>query len=99
MLSLESIMEMRIENSKAYYVFYEFFYKSAVGEVHWKECLDGDARRIGNDTTESFALLLLANNYKAWWLYEKKGVMVKSYRPSMTPAPAMGVSPLLINSW
>jgi hypothetical protein len=71
MLSLESIMEMRIENSKAYYVFYEFFYKSAVGEVHWKECLDDDARRIGNDTTESFALLLLANNYKAW-LYEEK---------------------------
>ena len=26
---------------------------------------------IGNDTTEAFALLLFANNYKAW-LYEEK---------------------------
>jgi hypothetical protein len=31
MLSLES-MERRLENPKAYYVFYEFFYKAAVGE-------------------------------------------------------------------
>jgi hypothetical protein len=28
--------------------------------------------RIGNDTTEAFALLLFANNYKASWLYEEK---------------------------
>ena len=71
MLSLESI-EQRLENPKAYYVFYEFFYKAAVGEVRWKECLDGTSdERIGNDTTEAFALLLFANNYKAW-LYDEK---------------------------
>ncbi len=70
MLSLESI-EQRLENPKAYYVFYQFFYKAAVGEVRWKECMDSLETRIGNDTTEAFALLLFANNYKAW-LYEEK---------------------------
>jgi hypothetical protein len=70
MLSLESI-EQRLENPKAYYVFYQFFYKAAVGEIRWKECMDSLETRIGNDTTEAFALLLFANNYKAW-LYEEK---------------------------
>jgi hydroxymethylpyrimidine pyrophosphatase-like HAD family hydrolase len=70
MLSLESI-EKRLENPKAYYIFYQFFYKAAVGEVRWKECMDSSEARIGNDTTEAFARLLFANNYKGW-LYEKK---------------------------
>jgi hypothetical protein len=70
MLSLES-MERRLENPKAYYVFYEFFYKAAVGEVRWKECMERSEEPIGNNTTEAFALLLFANNYKAW-LYEEK---------------------------
>jgi hypothetical protein len=70
MLSLESI-ERRLENPKAYYVFYQFFYKAAVGEGRWKDCMDSSDLRIGNDTTEAFALLLFANNYKAW-LYEEK---------------------------
>jgi hypothetical protein len=65
MLSLESF-EQRLDNPKAYYVFYEYFYKAAVGEVRWKECMDSSDERIGNDTTEAFALLTLANNYKAW---------------------------------
>jgi hypothetical protein len=70
MLSLESI-ERRLEDPKAYYVFYQFFYKAAVGEVRWNDCMDSGDVRIGNDTTEAFALLLFANNYKAW-LYEEK---------------------------
>jgi len=71
MLSLESI-ERRLEDPKAYYVFYEFFYKAAVGESRWKECMSNDEARIGNNTTEAFALLLFANNYKAWLYDEKK---------------------------
>ena len=70
MLSLESI-EQRLDNPKAYYVFYEYFYKAAVGETWWKDCMEETEERIGNDTTEAFALLLFANNYKAW-LYEEK---------------------------
>ncbi len=65
MLSLESI-EQRLDNPKAYYVFYQFFYKAAVGEVRWKECMDSLETRIGNDTTEAFAPLLKA------WLYKEK---------------------------
>ena len=33
--------------------------------------MDASEERIGNDTTEAFALLLFANNYKAW-LYKEK---------------------------
>jgi hypothetical protein len=72
MFSLESI-ERRLENPKAYYVFYEYFYKGAVGDTQWKEYLEDEDKtvRIGNANTEAFALLMLANNYKAW-LYEQK---------------------------
>jgi hypothetical protein len=70
MLSLES-MERQLENPKAYYVFYQFFYKAAVGEVQWKECMDSSEACMGNDMTEAFGLLLFPNNYKAW-LYEEK---------------------------
>ena len=71
MLSLESI-ERRLLNPKAYYVFYEFFYKAAVGEGRWKDCMEQDELRIGNDSTEAFALLLFANNDKAWLCEEKQ---------------------------
>jgi hypothetical protein len=71
MLSLESIKQ-QLENPKACCVFCEFFCKAAVGEVHWKECMDSIEECIGNDTTEAFALpLLFANNCKAW-LHDQK---------------------------
>lgn len=70
LLSLESV-EKRLDNPKAYYIFYIFFYKAAVGEARWKECLESQEGRIGNNNTEAFALLLFANNFKAW-LYEEK---------------------------
>lgn len=70
MLSSESF-ESCIENPKAYYVFYQYFYKAAIGETKWKEYLGKSGDRIGNSNTEAFALLLLANNYKAWLHQEK----------------------------
>ena len=48
-----------------------YFYTAAVGEVRWKECLSKEEGRIGSNTMEAFALLVLVNNYKAW-LYEEK---------------------------
>ena len=33
--------------------------------------MESSEERIGNDTTEAFALLLFANNYKAWLYHEK----------------------------
>jgi hypothetical protein len=68
--SIESL-KRRLEDPKAYCIFYMYFYTAAVGEVRWKECLSKEGGRIGSNTMEAFALLVLVNNYKAW-LYEEK---------------------------
>jgi hypothetical protein len=60
-----------LKDPKAYCIFYMYFYTAAVGEVRWKECLSKEEGRIGSNTMEAFALLVLVNNYKAW-LYEEK---------------------------
>ena len=60
MPSMESLGR-RWKDPKAYCIFYMYFYTAAVGEVRWKE--EG---RIGSNTMEAFALLVLVNNYKAW---------------------------------
>jgi hypothetical protein len=70
MLSLESIKQ-QLENPKAPCLFCKFFCKAAVGEVRRRECMDSSEERMGNNTTEAFALLLFANNCKDW-LHEKK---------------------------
>jgi hypothetical protein len=70
--SIESVTR-RFEDPKAYCIFYMYFYTAAVGEVRWKECLSKEEGRIGNNTTEAFAMLVLVNHYKAW-LYEEKKV-------------------------
>ena len=68
--SIDSI-KRRWEDPKTYCLFYMYFYTAAVGEVRWKEYLSKEDERIGSNTMEAFALLLLVNNYKAW-LYEEK---------------------------
>ena len=70
MPSIESL-KRRFEDPKAYCIFYMYFYTAAVGETRWKEYLDKEEGRIGSNTMEAFALLVLVNNYKAW-LYEEK---------------------------
>ncbi len=60
-----------MKDPKAYFIFYMYFYTAAVGEVRWKEFLSKKEGRIGSNTMEAFALLVLVNNYKAW-LYEEK---------------------------
>ena len=60
-----------MQDPKAYFLFYMYFYTAAVGEVRWKECMTKKDTRIGSNTLEAFALLVLVNNYKAW-LYEEK---------------------------
>jgi hypothetical protein len=62
-----------LEDPKAYFIFYLYFYTAAVGEVSWKECMSKTEGRIGSNTLEAFALLVLVNNYKAW-LYEEKKI-------------------------
>jgi hypothetical protein len=68
--SIESLGR-RLKDPKAYFIFYMYFYTAAVGEVRWKEFLSKKEGRIGSNTMEAFALLVLVNNYKAW-LYEEK---------------------------
>ena len=70
MPSIDSI-KRRWEDPKTYCLFYMNFYTAVVGEVRWKEYLSKEDERIGSNTMEAFALLLLVNNYKAW-LYEEK---------------------------
>jgi hypothetical protein len=69
--SIESIGR-RLKDPKAYCIFYMYFYTAAVGEGHWKECLSKKEGRIGSNTMEGFAQVLLLNNYKAWLYDEKK---------------------------
>jgi hypothetical protein len=61
----------RLKDPKAYCIFYMYFYTATVGELRWKEYLSKEEGRIGSNTMEAFALLVLVNNYKAW-LYEEK---------------------------
>jgi hypothetical protein len=69
--SIESI-KRRFKDPKAYCIFYMYFYTAAMGETRWKECLSNEEGRIGSNTMEAFALLVLVNNYKAWLYDEKK---------------------------
>lgn len=57
-------------------VFYEYFFKSCVGDAEWKAaCVDTSSTPsapVANFQTEAFALLVLRNNYFAWLLDIKK---------------------------
>ena len=68
--SIESLGR-RWKDPKAYCIFYMYFYTATVGEVRWKEYVSNEEGRIGSNTMEAFAHLVLVNNYKAW-LYEEK---------------------------
>ena len=54
-------------------MFYENFYKAALGDPVWRDAMkEADKEvRIGNTCTEAFAHLVLQNNY-FYWLYEIK---------------------------
>ena len=62
----------RWKDPKAHCMFYMHFYTAAIGESRWRECLANESERIGSNTMEAFALLVLVNNYKAWLHEEKK---------------------------
>ena len=87
--SLESI-QRRWDDPKTYCIFYMYFYTSAVGEVRWKEYLSKEEGRIGSNTMEAFALLVLENNYKAW-LYEEKKTHQKGLYTEYDSPPSSGM--------
>ena len=71
--SLEAF-EQGVNLPSVYVIFYDYFVKSSVGDSAWKEaCLEAvdPTEPIAVPQGESFALLLLKNNYFAW-LWEAK---------------------------
>jgi hypothetical protein len=66
--------EKRLGMPTGYYLFYDYFLRSAVGEEEWKRL----AKTVPTDTgmsselNEAFALVLLKNNYFAWLLEAKQ---------------------------
>ena len=72
MVSYETFEE-RLRMPKAYFCFYEYLYRSAMGDKLWNEALEPKATgRIGCPSTEAFTHLLLRNNWKAWILSNKQ---------------------------
>jgi hypothetical protein len=79
----------RLKDPKAYCIFYMYFYTATVGELRWKEYLSKEEGRIGSNTMEAFALLVLVNNYKAW-LYEEKKTHRKNLLTEYDSPPSYG---------
>jgi hypothetical protein len=71
--SLESFEE-GINMPLVYMIFYEYFFKSSVGDSAWKKaCLEAKdpTEPLAAPQEEAFAMILLRNNYFAW-LWEAK---------------------------
>jgi hypothetical protein len=74
MPSLEAF-EMRVEIPLMYIIFYDYFLKPSVGDARWKRiCMDEKSDSLGTLQSESFAIILLKNNYFAWLLEAKKAL-------------------------
>lgn len=61
-----------------YWIFYEFFFKSCIGDAKWKlMCTEynQESDRLGTFHEEAFAMLVLKNNYFAW-LWEAKRELI-----------------------
>ena len=72
--SLEAF-EMGIEIPALYFMFYEYFFKSSVGDTRWKKACTKDNEAfspLGTVHAEAFAMLQLKNNYFAWLLEAKE---------------------------
>ena len=81
--SLEAF-DMRVEIPVVYIIFYDYFLKPSVGDARWKKiCMDKRSVSLGSVQSESFAMILLRNNYFAWLLEAKKALptLVTEYCP------------------
>jgi hypothetical protein len=70
-------MGIRLPN--VYFLFYDYFFKSSVGDARWKKsCMDDTdmTSPIGSVQAEAFAMLQLKNNYFAWLLEAKQKMPV-----------------------
>ena len=73
--SLEAF-EMGLEIPTTYFIFYEYFFQSSIGDARWRKACDDEQQdqtsRRGSIQAESFAFLQLKNNYFAWLLEAKE---------------------------
>jgi hypothetical protein len=72
--SLEAF-EMGIDIPSVYFMFYDFFFKSSVGDSRWKRSCSEEVDAyapLGTVHAEAFAMLQLKNNYFAWLLEAKE---------------------------
>jgi hypothetical protein len=67
--SIETFLQ-RWNQPKAFFLFYEYFFKPVIGETIWNRRID-ENKRLGSKVSEAFALAELVNNYHAF-LYEFK---------------------------
>jgi hypothetical protein len=78
--------EMGIENPSIYFLFYEYFFKSSVGDARWRRaCVEDQDQSapLGSVQAEAFAMLQLKNNYFAWLLEAKENLsmLITDYDP------------------
>jgi hypothetical protein len=83
------------KDPKAQCIFYMNFCTAVVGETRWKESLSKEDGRIGSNTMEAFALLVLENNYTAW-LYEEKKTHQSNLLTEYDCPPSYG-KPSIVN--
>jgi hypothetical protein len=86
--------EMGIEMPSVYFLFYEYIFKSSVGDVRWKRsCIEKNNKSapLGSPLAEAFAMIPLKNIYFAWLLEAKEGpqmtVMMTSTRKERSGKP------------
>ena len=77
---------MGIEMPSVYFLFYEYIFKSSIGDVRWKRsCAEKNDKSalLGSPLAEAFAMIQLKNNYFAWLLEAKEGLdnLVTDYDP------------------
>ena len=84
--SLEAF-ELGLEIPTIYFMFYEYFYKSSVGDSRWRRACEEEkvlSSPLGSIQSEAFAMLQLKNNYFAWLLEAKERMqehLITDYDP------------------
>lgn len=83
--SLEAFM-LGIQCPPIYLIFYEYFYRSSIGDTPWKNSckIDSDPTApLNTMQLEAFSFLFLKNNYFAW-LWQAKRKLINSKKKLVT---------------
>lgn len=84
--------EERLKNPTMYYLFYEYFIRSTIGDEEWKlkaSATTTPEKRMATPYTEAFTFIILKNNYFAWLLHAKQlhqDLLVTDYDEDLSEA-------------